>query len=136
MKRYLIIGILILFSVNIPAQAGGQDITGVWLTEKGVARIEIYQTSDSLYEGKIVWSADQSAKAKSNWGIVVVKKFKKTGKKNYKGYVYDPERKETYSATITLKSKDELDLRGYIGISLLGMTEHWKRYVEPNNPKK
>jgi uncharacterized protein (DUF2147 family) len=139
MTRYLIISIVILFSTNVSAQkniesssANTQDVTGVWLTEKGAARINIYQTNEGLYEGKLVWSIDPSQKAKSRLGMVLLRKFKKIDEKTYKGYVYDPERQETYNTTITVKSKNELNLRAYIGISLFGRTEHWTRYSEPN----
>lgn len=42
------------------------------------------------------------------------------------GQVYDPESGHTYSGTIAIDG-DELKLRGFIGISLLGRTEVWHR---------
>jgi uncharacterized protein (DUF2147 family) len=42
------------------------------------------------------------------------------------GHVYDPKNGHTYSGTIVAKG-DDLNLRGYIGISLLGRTEVWHR---------
>ena len=43
-----------------------------------------------------------------------------------KGHLYDPESGRTYSGTIVADG-DQLNLRGYIGISLLGRTEIWHR---------
>ena len=43
------------------------------------------------------------------------------------GDVYDPEKGKTYSCTMTLKDKNTLKVRGYIGISLIGRTEVWTR---------
>ncbi len=43
------------------------------------------------------------------------------------GRLYDPEKGKTYSGKITLVSPKQLDLRGYIGISLIGRTSKWTR---------
>lgn len=42
------------------------------------------------------------------------------------GHIYDPESGHTYSGTVAI-SGDEMKLRGFIGISLLGRTEVWHR---------
>lgn len=42
------------------------------------------------------------------------------------GRIYDPVSGKTYKGSMTLEG-DELKLRGYIGISMLGRTENWKR---------
>ena len=43
------------------------------------------------------------------------------------GTLYDPKTGKTYSGMITLKNKNTLDLRGYVGIALLGRTSTWTR---------
>ena len=43
------------------------------------------------------------------------------------GWVYDPDSGDTYKAQMKLDGPDKLDLRGYIGISLLGRTMTWTR---------
>lgn len=40
------------------------------------------------------------------------------------GTIYDPENGKTYSCTIKFRD-GKLDLRGYIGISLIGRTQTW-----------
>lgn len=45
------------------------------------------------------------------------------------GKLYDPQSGHTYSGTIDANG-DEMKLRGYIGISLLGRTEIWHRVSE------
>jgi len=40
--------------------------------------------------------------------------------------IYDPKNGKTYSCKMTYKGKT-LDIRGYIGISLLGRTTVWER---------
>ncbi len=43
------------------------------------------------------------------------------------GKIYDPDSGKTYNAKATLVSHDQLDLRGFVGFSLLGRTEKWTR---------
>jgi uncharacterized protein (DUF2147 family) len=43
------------------------------------------------------------------------------------GRVYDPNSGKTYKCKLTLVDENTLELRGYIGISLLGRTETWSR---------
>ena len=49
-----------------------------------------------------------------------------------KGHLYDPESGRTYSGTIVANG-DQLNLRGYVGISLLGRTEIWHRVPTENH---
>ncbi|MHB1178323.1 MAG: DUF2147 domain-containing protein, partial [Daejeonella sp.] len=43
------------------------------------------------------------------------------------GTIYDPKTGKTYSCKISLMNKDKINVRGYVGISLLGRTEIWSR---------
>jgi uncharacterized protein (DUF2147 family) len=62
------------------------------------------------------------------FGLVILKNFEKV-KENYweNGTIYDPNNGKTYKSNLTLKDKNNLDVRGYIGFSLLGRTESWTR---------
>ncbi|MCX6311815.1 MAG: DUF2147 domain-containing protein, partial [Bacteroidetes bacterium] len=46
------------------------------------------------------------------------------------GNVYDPKTGNSYSLTCKLKDKDNMELRGYMGISVLGRTDIWTRVKE------
>jgi uncharacterized protein (DUF2147 family) len=46
------------------------------------------------------------------------------------GSLYDPESGNTYSGKLSLNPDGTLSLRGYLGISLLGRTEHWTRFTQ------
>jgi uncharacterized protein (DUF2147 family) len=46
------------------------------------------------------------------------------------GKIYDPESGNTYNARMILKPDGTLDVRGYIGIPLLGRSETWVRPTE------
>ncbi len=43
------------------------------------------------------------------------------------GSIYDPNSGKTYSCKLKLVDHDTLKVRGFIGISLIGRTETWKR---------
>jgi uncharacterized protein (DUF2147 family) len=46
------------------------------------------------------------------------------------GTIYDPENGKTYNCKIAIRDGNKLDVRGYIGISLLGRTETWFRVAD------
>lgn len=113
--------------VTVSFYAHSQDLTGIWLTKNGISKIEIYKAKDGLYCGKLIWTKDQSEKAKKFHGELILVGLKKESNIEYEGEAHDPEQDKTYSCTIKVTDTDILDLRGYIGISLLGKTERWIR---------
>lgn len=124
----IITGFLFLFSFISVTCA--QKVEGTWLTQEGAAKVQIYKTDDGLYEGKLIWTKDQSEKIRQTQGSTVIRRLKKVGDKKYEGIAYDPERKKEFSCTVTITGENSLDLRGYIGISLLGKTEKWTRITQ------
>lgn len=106
-----------------------QDLTGVWLTKNGISKIEIYKAKDGLYYGKLIWTKDQSEKAKKFHGEFILTGLKQESNVEYEGKAHDPEQDKTYSCTIKVKDTNKLDLRGYVGISLIGRTERWIRVL-------
>ena len=61
-------------------------------------------------------------------GLTVVRSFSYVGDNLWvDGKVYDPKNGKTYSGKMTLISPNQLNLRGYIGISLIGRTAVWTR---------
>jgi uncharacterized protein (DUF2147 family) len=64
-------------------------------------------------------------------GYKILKDFEYVGKKVWEnGTIYDPENGSTYSCTIKLTDKNTIDVRGYIGVSMIGRTDTWKRLKE------
>ena len=58
-------------------------------------------------------------------GLVLLRGLEKDGDKEYDGgKIYDPKNGKTYSCKITYKG-NTLDLRGFVGVSLLGRTSTW-----------
>lgn len=65
-------------------------------------------------------------KNKSLKNLKVVPKMKSVGKNTYEGQIFDPNSGKTYSLKATLNGKN-LEMRGYLGVSLLGRTQIWQR---------
>lgn len=61
-------------------------------------------------------------------GMTIANGLTKNGGKYDGGHILDPENGKIYKCKMTLnESGDELEVRGYIGISLLGRSQTWKR---------
>jgi len=117
-------------------------ILGKWLNSSGEAQVEIYKKG-SQYAGKIVWLKnpnDDNGKPKRDsknpkvnqqykplLGLELLNGFVYEDGKWTDGKIYDPKSGKTYSCNITQKNSGELNLRGYVGISLIGRTDVWKR---------
>jgi uncharacterized protein (DUF2147 family) len=142
-------GVLLFAAVSVYA-AGADDILGVWNNEEKDAKIEIFKCGEK-YCGKIVWLKEPNYPAGSKEGtpgtpkldhnnpdptlrtkpiidLRIVHDFVFAGDSLWKGgKVYDPKNGKTYSGKLTLVSPDRLNLRGFIGISLIGRTAIWTR---------
>jgi uncharacterized protein (DUF2147 family) len=118
------------------------DILGKWLTATGEGQIEIYKKGNK-YFGKLVWINDPndekgklktyllnpnpSLRNKPVMGMELLKDFVYEDKRWTDGTIYDPNSGKTYSCNLNLKNFQQLTVRGYIGISLLGRSEVWRR---------
>ncbi len=138
----------ILLLLPLVSIANPGAIIGTWMSASGEAKIEIYKT-DAYYYGKIIWlsepvdvttgkpKVDENNPQKSLQnnhiiGLEILKKFEYIAKDNVwkNGTIYDPKSGKTYKCIITLKGTDQIDIRGYIGISIIGRTETWKKIKE------
>ncbi|KGE14777.1 DUF2147 domain-containing protein [Sphingobacterium deserti] len=135
MKKVVLTIVSVFFAVLLFAQAN-DPIVGKWQNPSGEGKIEIYKKSDKYY-GKLYWIKDANKKDAKNpdeklrsrkiQGLEILTNFTKDGDTYSGGQIYDPKSGKTYSCKMTLKGKDKLDIRGYMGVSLLGRTETWKR---------
>jgi uncharacterized protein (DUF2147 family) len=149
MRTTLLIMLVTIFVITV-AHAGGDDILGVWNNQEKDARIEIYLCGEK-YCGKIVSLNEPNYPPGSKDGVPGTPKLdhnnphldlRKTpilglkimydfayngANKWVSGKVYDPKIGKTYSGKMTLVSPNQLNLRGFIGISLIGRTDTWTR---------
>jgi uncharacterized protein (DUF2147 family) len=127
----------------LKAVSAKDRLEGIWYNEEKTAKIEIYLAKDQKYWGKIVWlkeplkygkpKVDEKNKTerlrnRPILGLPILKHFVKKDDDSYEdGEIYDPKNGKTYSCIITFKNDNELNIRGYIGISLIGRTTTWTR---------
>ncbi|GAL84446.1 hypothetical protein Ctha_1316 [Sporocytophaga myxococcoides] len=133
-----------VFSADSLAQYSGDEVIGIWETPgDDNGRIEIFKSANKYY-GKIIWlkrkgengevltDKNNPNKALQNRPIIgaeILKGFvfNKDEDRWEDGEIYDPKSGNTYSCQISLQDKNTMKVRGYIGFSLIGRTEYWKR---------
>jgi uncharacterized protein (DUF2147 family) len=139
MKKVFLFTFLILLSTFGLAQSP----IGTWKTTddqtgKDKSYIEIYEKDGALYGKvvKILTKGKEDAKCddckgdkknKPILGMTVLYNLKKSGKEWTGGKIFDPNSGKEYKATVKLDGNDKLDVRGYVGISLVGRTQTWTR---------
>ncbi|MCE7064720.1 DUF2147 domain-containing protein [Dyadobacter sp. CY326] len=127
------------------AQNGAADkILGEWVNEEKDTRIEIYKTGNQ-YAGKLVWSLDlleadgltpkkdvnntnEKLRTRSMLNIDLLKNFIFSDGLWDEGKMYDPKSGKTYNCLIKLRN-EKMEVRGYVGIPLLGRTTYWERVL-------
>lgn len=125
------------------AQFNPDDIIGVWTNSDQVMKVKIEKIG-SHYFGKLIWlekplepdgkpkldknNPDPSLRSVPFIGLRVMKDMKYKGDGVWGGgTLYDPEKGKTYGCKITMTSMEVANIRGYIGLSLLGKTEKFSR---------
>lgn len=142
MKKTLLFSTFFLISIFAKAQ-NADAIVGTWFTAGNESKIQVSKQGNA-YIGKIVWlkeplnkagkakiddkNSDEKLKNRPLIGLVVLNGIVyESGNAWTDGNIYDPKNGKTYSCNMTLKDKNTIDLRGYIGISLIGRTSRWTR---------
>lgn len=146
MKKVLFTAALILltsasYAQNLPAD----QITGIWLSEDSDVKLKFeFYKSGNEYFGKLLWAStmfeadgktpkkdsknpDKQLRNRSRQHIVNVTHLSYVNGEYVGGKLYNPDDGRTYSVKATLKSANQLEFRGYVGISLLGRTMQLKR---------
>lgn len=118
------------------------QIEGKWKTiddetKQPKSVVEIYKKSDGKYYGKITQllikpenpncvACKDDRKGKPLTGLEIIRGLKKEGNEFTGGTITDPKTGKTYKCTIT-KSGDQLNVRAYVGVSLMGRTQTWQK---------
>ena len=137
-----VLPVLLLSGASFAAQAQKDKIEGLWYNAEKTAKINIFKAKDDKFYGNIVWlkEPNENGKPKTDknnpkaekrsqpmLNLQVLRHFSKDGDKTYEdGEIYDPKNGKTYSCKIT-HNGNSLDVRGYLGISLIGRTTTWQR---------
>lgn len=145
MKKWFLFFSLIITTQTLLAQQDPNLIMGTWLTGSGQAKIEIYKNGAN-YQGKIIWISepidpatnkpktdtkhpDSKLHSRPLVGLVNLWGFSYNEKDNKweNGHIYDPKSGKEYKCTINARDKNTLNVRGYIGFSVIGRTDVWTR---------
>lgn len=142
MTKSILLSIIIILSIKINAQTlKGDELIGTWLVGNSKAKIKIYKNG-AKFNGKIVWlkeptysdgtpkldknNSDVARQKQPLLGLDLLKDFVFEDNHWDNGTIYDPENGKTYKCKITFRD-GKLDVRGYIGFSLIGRTDVWFR---------
>jgi uncharacterized protein (DUF2147 family) len=139
--------LLLMFLTSVAALADNPDaVLGVWKNGEGTGMVQIYKNGDK-YFGRIVWlkvlnnpdgtprtdvnNPTEAARSKALRGLVNMRDFKYVGNNKWEdGQIYDPKNGSDYSCEMTLIDPNTLEVRGFIGVSLFGRTDVWKRQAK------
>jgi len=139
---FFIINCLLPFFLFAQSNNEADRIVGVWFTEDDAGKVEIYKDEDKYY-GKLIWgediengkaenldsnNPDESLRNRPLIGLNLLKDFEYDGNDVWEdGEIYDPENGKTYSCKMTLAKDGKLNVRGFIGFSLIGRTTTWRK---------
>ncbi|GAA4041188.1 DUF2147 domain-containing protein [Flavobacterium chungnamense] len=143
LKMFKLKNSLVLLFVLFFQIVQSQSVLGKWKTiddetGKEKAVVEIYEVDGKIY-GRIVEILEVehrfkkctlcqgTDKDKPIMGLIFIKGLTKDVDEYSGGKILDPKNGKLYKCYITLEGDDKLKVRGYIGISLFGRTQYWKR---------
>lgn len=127
---------------SLLAQTVSDSVLGIWFNGTKESKIEIFKCGDK-YCGRIVWlkeptldgqpkldrnNPDETLQNRPLLGMVLMRDFIYGGDNVWdKGEIYDPKNGKVYSCKMALIHVNRLDVRGFVGISLIGRTDTWTR---------
>ncbi|SMP32194.1 DUF2147 domain-containing protein [Chryseobacterium profundimaris] len=133
--------LLLTFALSFVGVLSFAQIEGKWKTiddetKQAKSIVEIYKKGDQYY-GKVSQLLIKPAnpncvdckddrKNKPILGMEIIRGLKKDGNEFTGGTITDPKTGKTYKCTI-MREGDKLNVRGYLGFSLLGRTQTWHK---------
>ncbi|ODS22664.1 hypothetical protein AB835_12925 [Candidatus Endobugula sertula] len=133
-----------LMAALIPAISFAASPVGVWKTiddnsgqakslvtitdQNGVFSGTVTRIIDPTKRDSICTKCENERKSQKIEGMTILWGMKKDGKKYDDGKIIDPESGKIYSANMKLQDEGQkLEVRGYIGFSLIGRSQVWER---------
>lgn len=136
--------LLFILAASTAFGAMPNDVIGPWHTEGDSSMLEIVRCGEKLC-GKVVWlknpnyvsgkdgpvgtpkvdrkNPDPALRNRPILGLQVIEGLTPSGDNRWEhGTCYDPESGNSYQCKIRLETTDRLEIRGFIGFSLLGRT--------------
>jgi len=119
------------------------SIEGIWVTKddetgKQKSEVLIYKKNEKLYgkitklllpedEGKKCINCKGKKKDQSIAGMIIIEDLQLNDHIWENGTILDPKSGKVYDCYIGFEDRNTLKVRGYIGFSLIGRTQIWKR---------
>lgn len=135
----LVVAVFLLSSQLYAQQADA--IVGKWYNTEKDAQVEIFKEGGK-YFGKIVWlkepvengkpkvdknNSEKELQTRPIMGMRLLNDFQFKGGVWEDGTIYDPKNGKTYSCIIKRKDGKTLEVRGYVGFSMIGRTVEWTK---------
>lgn len=135
---------LFFLSLRLCAQYKATDLSGEWMVESKDAIIKIQQKGTIFY-GTIAWlknpndkttgklktdikNPEPALRSKPILGSTLLKDFIFDGDDEWEdGTIYDARSGKTYKCIITMLDINTIKAKGYVGISLFGVSTTWTR---------
>lgn len=135
--------LILLFVLGGWCTTQAQSIVGKWKTfddQTGDAKsiVEISEKGGK-YQGKVIEILNPAKKdskcekcpgedkGKPIEGLTIIKNLTKKGEEYTGGTIIDPQSGKEYKCSIKTSGKTKLEVRGYVGISLIGRTQTWTK---------
>jgi uncharacterized protein (DUF2147 family) len=141
MTRMLLLAAAVLLlvlgsSCGTASAQSADDAFGVWLNPENGSNIEFYKCGGDALCAKLTKVTDGQKTddknpdpAKRNQpivGLVIMENARRSGANKWSGSLYNRENGKSYSGTITVQSKDRLDLSGCVA-GVFCRTVTWTR---------
>lgn len=139
----------VLFASSALAEESSTNPVGRWTTiddetKKPKSVISIYEENGKLYgkieklfrepteeQNPVCDKCEGALKNQPILGMVILKDLKKDDDEWTGGTIMDPANGKTYKCKLSVEDGGKkLKVRGYIGFSLIGRTQHWVRATE------
>lgn len=135
---------MLTLTTALRAQSNPNAIVGTWESDEKDVRMEYFQDGDH-YSARLLWgnkiveadnvtskkdtkNPDPSLRSRDIIGVVSLTGLKWISKEYTDGKIYDPPSGKTYNCKAWMDG-DKLQLRGYLGFSMMGRTVSWHRYT-------
>ena len=144
MKKTLLLIFALVLGAARMASAQSMSPLGIWTNSEKKATFEIYKCGDKLC-GKIAsltvpndpatgkpktdtQNPDPKMRSRPRLGMVFMQGFNYDENNKWDdGKIYDPETGKSYSCYMKMAGANTMEVKGYIGFSLIGKSQSWTR---------
>jgi uncharacterized protein (DUF2147 family) len=110
-----------------------EPLLGAWMTEdrRGVVRIE---PCGAAFCGRVVGISDfppgglRDLHGARQCGLVIIHDLKPGEAGRLHGSITNPDDGRSYGAIVWVAEDGDMRLRGYVGLPILGSTQHWPKF--------